>query len=162
LDAVQRLHVMSETLQAPLYATAYFAGSPAAVWAIAGDLPGELPRWIRTIRSFDFVGPAAPPAARTTRQAVLVSRIGHRAKFDVVLEPGWCLMQSRFVIGGMAAVPEGDGTRFAVLGGVRGPFGLARRLLFEPFGGASARRMLGNLARLVADRADGPAQADRP
>jgi hypothetical protein len=30
-------------------------------------------------------------------------------------------MQSRFLIGGMAAVPEGDVTRFAFLGGVRLP-----------------------------------------
>jgi hypothetical protein len=30
-------------------------------------------------------------------------------------------MQSRFLIGGMAAVPEGAGTRFAFLGGLRLP-----------------------------------------
>ncbi len=31
----------------------------------------------------------------------------------------WCPMQSRFVVGGMVATPEGDGTRFAVLGAAR-------------------------------------------
>jgi hypothetical protein len=38
-----------------------------------------------------------------------------------VLRPGWCVMQSRFLIGGMAAVPDGEGTRFAFLGGIRLP-----------------------------------------
>jgi hypothetical protein len=159
LDAIQRLRVLSEALKAPLYAEAHLAASPADVWAVAGDLPGALPRWIRTIRSFDYLD-AAP--ASTTRQAVAVSRIGHRAVFDVALEPGWCLMQSRFVVGGMAAVPDGDGTRFAVLGGVRGTLPRVRRLLFVPLAGMSGRRMLGNLARLVDDRTAGPAAADDP
>jgi hypothetical protein len=48
-------------------------------------------------------------------------RLGQRARFDVVLRPGRCLMQSRFLIGGMAAAPEGEGTRFAFLGGLRLP-----------------------------------------
>lgn len=48
-------------------------------------------------------------------------RLGQHARFDVVLRPGWCVMQSRFLIGGMAATPEGDSTRFAFLGGLRLP-----------------------------------------
>lgn len=40
-------------------------------------------------------------------------RLGQRARFDVVLRPGWCVMQSRFLIGGMAAAPDGENTRFA-------------------------------------------------
>jgi hypothetical protein len=48
-------------------------------------------------------------------------RLGQRARFDVMLRPGWCVMQSRFLVGGMAAVPEGAGTRFAFLGGLRLP-----------------------------------------
>ena len=39
----------------------------------------------------------------------------------MVLRPGWCVMQSRFLIGAMAAAPDGDGTRFAFLGGLRFP-----------------------------------------
>jgi hypothetical protein len=39
----------------------------------------------------------------------------------VVLRPSWCVMQSRFLIGGMAAVPEAGGTRFVFLGGLRLP-----------------------------------------
>lgn len=48
--------------------------------------------------------------------------LGQRARFDVVLRPGWCLMRSRFVLGAMAAVPDpAGGTRFAALGGFRLP-----------------------------------------
>lgn len=154
LDAVRRLRVLSETLRAPLYAETHLAAAPAEVWAVAGDLPGELPRWIRTMRTFDYLD-GAHGAPGAVRRAVAVSRIGHRAVFDVVLEPGWCVMQSPFVIGGMAAVPDGDGTRFAVLGGVRGRLPRVRRVLFTPFGGMSARRMLRHLARRVHERANG-------
>lgn len=48
-------------------------------------------------------------------------RLGQRARFDVVLRPGWCVMQSRFLIGGMAAAPDGENTRFAFFGGLRLP-----------------------------------------
>ncbi|MFI0235902.1 hypothetical protein [Streptomyces sp. NPDC016845] len=50
---------------------------------------------------------------------LLPGPFGHREGFDIVLRPGWCLLQSGHVLGGMAAVPEGTGTRFAVLGGLR-------------------------------------------
>jgi hypothetical protein len=153
LDAIQRLRVLRSTLRAPLYAETRFAAAPGDVWSVAGDLPDLLPRWIRTMRSFDYL--QDDPAA-ATRQAVAVSRIGHRAVFDVALERGWCLMQSRHVIGGMAAVPDGDGTRFAVLGGVRGPLPRVRGLLFVPFGPMSARRMFATLAERLPDRPPPP------
>ncbi|GAA3244260.1 hypothetical protein ACFO1B_31925 [Dactylosporangium siamense] len=153
LDAVQRLRVLSETLRAPLYAEAHFAEPPADVWSVAADLPNHLPQWIRTMRSFEFVDGTAAPL-----RAVAVGRLGHRAVFDVALETGWCLMQSPSVIGGMAAVPDGDGTRFAVLGGTRGRLRRTRRLVFLPLAGTSARRMVGNLARLLDERATGSAQ----
>ncbi|WP_306185168.1 hypothetical protein [Streptomyces sp. MK5] len=34
---------------------------------------------------------------------------------------GWCWLQSRFLLIGMAATPEGPGTRVAFTGGVRLP-----------------------------------------
>jgi hypothetical protein len=35
--------------------------------------------------------------------------------------PGWCWLQSRFLLLGVAAAPDGDGTRVAFTGGVRVP-----------------------------------------
>jgi hypothetical protein len=37
---------------------------------------------------------------------------------DVVLRPGWCVMQSPFLVGGMAAVREAGGNRFVFFGGL--------------------------------------------
>ncbi len=47
--------------------------------------------------------------------------LGQRARFDVVLRPGWCWMQSRLWVGGMAAREETTGTRIGFLGGLRVP-----------------------------------------
>lgn len=89
-----------------------------SVWAVAADLEGELPRWLfADVRSVEVT-----PTADSDRMVARVrGHSGLRARFDVVLRPGWCLMQSRFLLGGMAATNEGGVTRFAVLGGFRSP-----------------------------------------
>jgi hypothetical protein len=49
-------------------------------------------------------------------------RRGQRARLEGQLKPGWCWLQSRFVIIGMAAAEEpGGGTRVALTGGIRVP-----------------------------------------
>jgi hypothetical protein len=48
-------------------------------------------------------------------------RLGQRARFDVLLRPGWCWMQSRLWVGGIAARQESAGTRIGFLGGLRVP-----------------------------------------
>ncbi|MFB7864234.1 hypothetical protein [Streptomyces sp. NPDC056069] len=54
-------------------------------------------------------------------EALARSRYGLRAHFHGALRPGWCWLQSRFLIIGMAAVAVPDGTRGALTGGVRVP-----------------------------------------
>jgi hypothetical protein len=47
---------------------------------------------------------------------------GQRARLTGQLRPGWCWLQSRFLIIGMAAAAEpGGGTRVALTGGIRVP-----------------------------------------
>ena len=47
---------------------------------------------------------------------------GQRARLVGQLRPGWCWLQSRFVIIGMAVAAEpGGGTRVALTGGIRVP-----------------------------------------
>lgn len=128
LDPVRQLRVLAASLRFPVYLGEITIPAPLAqVWAVAADLEHELPRSLPTVRS-----------ARITREdgenleLLAVGTLGQRARFDVVLRPGWCLMRSRFVLGAMAAVPDpgGDGTRFASLGGFRLPgMRLARPLL---------------------------------
>ncbi|HLK01250.1 MAG TPA: SRPBCC family protein [Streptosporangiaceae bacterium] len=117
LDPVRRLRVLAASLRFPVYeAEIVLPVSPDDVWSVASDLERELPRCLSTVRS-----------VRITREdgerleLLATGTLGQRARFDVVLRPGWCLMRSRFVVGAMAAVPEGDGTRFASLGGFRLP-----------------------------------------
>ena len=47
---------------------------------------------------------------------------GQRARLEGQLRPGWCWLQSRFLIIGMAVAAEpGGGTRVALTGGIRVP-----------------------------------------
>jgi hypothetical protein len=59
------------------------------------------------------------------------SHYGLRARLHGTVRPGWCWLQSRFLLIGMAAAEEpGGGTRVAFTGGVRIP----RRAAIVPIG----------------------------
>jgi hypothetical protein len=73
------------------------------------------------VRRMRVLAAATPSIAGERMTALARGRLGQRARFDVVLRPDWCVMQSGFLIGGMAAIPEADGTRFAFLGALRLP-----------------------------------------
>jgi hypothetical protein len=116
LDPIRRLRVIAATTAGVIYAEEHIPAPFGEVWAVASDLETELPRIITDVRSFEITASAADRLQARAR-----SRLGLRARFDVVLRPGWCLMQSRFLIFGMAAVPEAGGTRFAGLAALRLP-----------------------------------------
>ncbi|MFE5585412.1 hypothetical protein [Kitasatospora sp. NPDC056531] len=149
LDPVRRLRVMAAAgAGRPLYAERHLAAGFDQVWRVASDLSGELPGLISGLRSFE-VGPAK---AGERLEGLAVSVVGHRERFEIVLRSGWCLMQSPVLLGGMAAVPDGDGTRFALLGSLRVPgAGPVQRLL----GGLTERRgevLLDRLERRIVER----------
>jgi len=114
VDAVTRLRLLAAGLHTTLYAEERLELPYDRVWAVASDLAGELPHLVPLLREF-----RVPPGDADRKRAVAVGPLGCRSAFEVRLTPGWCLMQSRLVVGGMAAVPEGDGTRFAMLGAAR-------------------------------------------
>jgi hypothetical protein len=116
LDPVRRMRVLAAATPGVAYAEKLIRAPFSAVWETASDLEHEFPRMVTDLRSFEIT---SIRGERMTARAR--GRLGQRARFDVVLRPGWCVMQSRFLIGGMAAVPEADGTRFAFLGGLRLP-----------------------------------------
>ncbi|GHF35800.1 hypothetical protein GCM10018790_12210 [Kitasatospora xanthocidica] len=138
LDPVRRLRVMAAAAPGrPLFAERRLAAGFDAVWPVVSDLSGELPGLISGLRSFE-VGPPSGGGDDGGRddgggvdggrgpggdrlEGLAVSVLGHRERFEIVLRSGWCLMQSRVLLGGMAAVPDGDGTRFALLAAVRVP-----------------------------------------
>lgn len=113
-DSVLRLRVMAAGLHAGLYAEEHLPLPYDRVWAVASDLSAELPRLVPFLREFRVA-----PGDADRKQALAVGRSGLTEPFEVRLAPGWCLMQSRLIVGGMAATPEAGGTRFAVLGATR-------------------------------------------
>lgn len=113
-DPVRRLRVLAAATPGSAMTELAIAAPAEMVWQVASDLQTEMPRLVRDFRSVD-VTPG------TGERLVMHARgyLGQRARFDVIMRPGWCWMQSRFLLCGMAAAPDGSGTRFAFLGGVR-------------------------------------------
>jgi len=108
------MRVLAAATPGVAYAEKFIPAPFSTVWEAASDLERELPRMITDLRSFEITSARGERLTASAR-----GRLGQRASFDVVLRPGWCVMQSRLLIGGMAAVPEGEGTLFAFLGGLR-------------------------------------------
>ncbi|MZD10492.1 hypothetical protein GTW43_36260 [Streptomyces sp. SID5785] len=120
LDPVRRLKIIASATKQPGFAERHFGAGFELLWSVASDLEHELPQIIPGLRSFTVI---SSDGDRLSGRAVGV--LGHREHFDVVLRPGWCLMQSRVLTSGMAAMPEGDGSRFAFFAAVRLPGGAA-------------------------------------
>ena len=144
-DPVRRLRVIAATTPGAIVHEQVVAAPFDTVWSVAADLEHELALWlfpdIRSVR----VTPVGP-------ERCVADVRGHsllRARFDVVLRPGWCLMRSRYLIGGMAATAEGDATRFAFLGGLRGPLRPLGTLL-RPFRGSVGRHAQARFGERVA------------
>jgi hypothetical protein len=86
------------------------------VWSVISDVENEFPGLVPDVRSLHII------SRDGDRLRVQVhGRSGLRAPFEMILRPGWCLMQSRFLVFGMAAVPDGEHTRFGYLAGLRLP-----------------------------------------
>jgi hypothetical protein len=86
------------------------------VWDVAGDLEEGFARYQTDMRKLRVVAGRGEHFVATAR-----SRFGFRARLSVILRPGWCWMQSRFLLVGVAASPCPEGTLVALTGGVRVP-----------------------------------------
>ncbi|WP_157875805.1 SRPBCC family protein [Streptacidiphilus griseoplanus] len=147
MDPVRRLRVLAAGVRGGMFAEGFIDAPPEGVWAVAADLEGELPHLVPSVRSFRLMDDSG-----SRLRAVAVGPLGHRADFEVVLEYGWCLMQSPLVIGGMAAVAEGSGTRFAVLGGVRTAGLVPVAAVLRAVGAVRIGRMVERVRRRTAAR----------
>ncbi|GAA2168890.1 hypothetical protein [Actinomadura napierensis] len=116
LDDVRRLRALAAAFPGALVEEAVLPAAFEDVWTVLGDpergFPGLVPD-VRSLRVTEREG--------ERMRALVRGRSGLRGRFDMVLRPGWCLMQSRLLVFGMAAVPAGDATRFAYMAGVRAP-----------------------------------------
>lgn len=143
LDDVRRMRVLAAAIPGASYAEEHLDIPFDRLWSYVADLETSLPALITDIRSFRVLD-----ASGEHLTARAVGLLGNRGRFDVTLRPGWCLMQSRFVIGGMAAVPQGAGTLFAGCGGLRIPGG---RVLTAAVGDRGARRIIRRLRENCAE-----------
>jgi hypothetical protein len=117
LDSVRQLRIMSVALKGATFAEAFVDCAPERVWAVIGDIEGELPHLLPDIKSTRL----RQASDGRHLEALAYGYLGQRARFDVDLAPGWCWMQSRLLLCGFAATAERSGTRYAFLGGVRAP-----------------------------------------
>jgi hypothetical protein len=117
IDPVRRLRIMAAATPGCVLLERVIPAPMDAVWAVAADLEHELPRYqphVRTLR--------VTPGEGDRLEALALGRAGLRARFDAVLRPGWCWMQSRHITFGLAAAPvSGGGTLLGRAGSSRRP-----------------------------------------
>ncbi|NYH93288.1 hypothetical protein [Actinopolymorpha rutila] len=151
LDPVRRLRVMAAVIPGAVYAEDVLPLSFDEVWAVAADLENEFPRLLTDVRTMRITR-----ADGERLEALARGRFGQRARFDVVLRPGWCWMQSRFLLGGMAAAAEADRTRFAFMGTLRVPGARLLHPLSHALGASPGSRVIHRMARRASARAQEP------
>jgi len=116
LDPVRRLRVLAAGVRGAHVTEGLVAAPYGRVWALLGDLEGEFGRIAPDMRGLRLV---RRDGVRV--EALARSKYGMRARLRGEQRPGWCWLQSRFLLIGVAAAPEGAGTRVAFTGGVRVP-----------------------------------------
>jgi hypothetical protein len=144
LDPIRRLHVLAQAIPGLMLSELLVPAQFDRVWAAAADLESALPVMIRDFRRVSVTEFDTQRLRMDVR-----GRLGQRARFDVVLRPGWCWMQSRLWVGGLAARQEAAGTRIGFVGGLRVPgAGLIARAL-RPTAQRSGDQALLRLAREI-------------
>ena len=117
LDPVRRLRVLAAGISGAAVTERVFDRPLAEVWELMWDDGrnfAEIQPDMRSITGLTVEGDRVSLHAR--------SRHGFRANLQGTARPGWCWLQSRFLLIGMAATEEpGGGTRVALTGGVRIP-----------------------------------------
>jgi hypothetical protein len=143
LDPVRRLRAAAAGVRGAAVTERVFPADFATVWAILTDFEDGFTQVQPDMRRVKVV---EQEGERVVLHAA--SNYGFRARLVGVQRPGWCWLQSRFVIIAMAAAPEpGGGTRVALTGGIRVP----RRAAILPVGvRRESARSLDNLQRLLA------------
>ncbi|MGW0084805.1 hypothetical protein [Streptomyces sp. NPDC003393] len=116
LDPVRRLHALAAGIHGAHVTEAYLDAPFERVWSLLGDLEGGFGQVVPDMRRLRVLRRQGERVEALARSAY-----GMRARLRGVQRPGWCWLQSRFLLIGMAAAPDGPGTRVAFTGGVRLP-----------------------------------------
>ena len=147
LDPLRRLRVMAAALPATTLAEIVVPAPLDQAWATAADLETSMPLMISDFRSVHITETETGRLQMTAR-----GKLGQRARFDVELRPGWCWMQSRLWVGGLAAVHqpgEPASTRIGFLGGLRIPGARFLTSALHPTAQRAAHQALTRLAEQI-------------
>ena len=128
LDPVRQLRAVAAAFPGTTVVERVLDAPFDAVWARVEDMERTVPTFDPLVRSLRIVARAGDRLVVHARSPLLPVT----TRFDVELRPGWCWMQSRLYLVGMAAVGEGSRTRYAHLEGVpfrRVPRGLMRGIM---------------------------------
>jgi hypothetical protein len=151
LDAIGRLRVIEAAVPAAAAAETVIDAPFERVWAYVSDMERSIAEFdslvsrVRIRRRAPATGGAEDLVLQAWAPGSPVALV-----FDVRLEEGLCVMRARgrlFLVG-MAAVAEGDRTRFRHAEGVPLPGGRLLRPVVRRTSRADSRR----IARLVEDR----------
>jgi hypothetical protein len=153
-DRISRLHVLAAMTPGAVVVETVLPHSFEEVWAVASDFERELPRCLVDVRSFTITR-----ADGERLEADARGYLGLRARFEIILRPGWCVMRSRFLLGAMAAEPAATGIRFAFLGGFRFPGIRPVGPLLHLVGRPALRQVVSRYAERVLARSG---ESDRP
>ncbi|WP_370364404.1 hypothetical protein [Catenulispora sp. GP43] len=138
LDPVRRMRVLASALPSGAYGELRIEAPFDRVWHYLADLDHSIPDLIGFIRRFELAADGS---------ALATGLLGNRGRFEVELREGWCVMQDRFVVGGFAAVADGDATLLAGCGAVR-TAGI-RKVVPLLLGRRAVLRTLGKVRRRV-------------
>ncbi|MFI6396310.1 hypothetical protein ACIBHY_53780 [Nonomuraea sp. NPDC050547] len=145
LDPVRRLRALAAAIPGAHVAERVIPAPFELIWEVASDLEREFGTFEPDMRHVRIVADDGHGRLVATAR----SRYGMRARFAVDLRPGWCWMQSRFLLVGLAATAVPGGTLVAQTGGLRVP----GRSALVPLGVRPAgRKALARLAARVEER----------
>jgi len=117
LDHVRRLRVLAAGIPGATVTERVFDAAPNHVWDLMWGNGTTFTEFQTDMSQVERLERDQDRVRMTVR-----SRYGMRAQLEGVVSPGWCWLQSRFLLVGMAAAEEpGGGTRVALTGGVRVP-----------------------------------------
>jgi len=108
LDPVRRMRILVAALPHAAFRERVLDAPFDDVWGVASDLERATPLWKKDVTGLTVLRRDGEHLDVVIRSYF---RIGLRLR--AVLRTGWCLMQGRLLVVGMAAAPEGERTRFA-------------------------------------------------
>jgi hypothetical protein len=111
LDPIRRMRVLAAAIPGAAVVERVLDAPFDPVWAAATDFEGGVPR-IEL-----FIGAAEVVSREGERVEVRIKprMLPGAQRLQVLLRPGWCWMSTPTTVAGMAAVPEGERTRFSHL-----------------------------------------------